>query len=220
MLCFNNLEAKQILMEYIPYILPHLSKRVGAAAFLYEVTRNNKLLVSNESMVSLIIEKSLQSCIDLDTNFAFEAMFAGENFLGDNLCSQNDYERSRILFALRGVILYNDRGHKENQELLMNRLQDMKYNKLIFRGNFDFKEKISNFNLKPEEAYVAHHFELFSLLVESGNLINIGKLENIHPYNICLGWLEKTNRWQIRRSIRAYINRLYYVNKDKDIFMF
>lgn len=24
LLCFNNLEAKQILMHYIPYILPHL----------------------------------------------------------------------------------------------------------------------------------------------------------------------------------------------------
>jgi hypothetical protein len=35
LLCFNNLEAKQILMPYIGYILPHLKEKVGAASFLY-----------------------------------------------------------------------------------------------------------------------------------------------------------------------------------------
>lgn len=35
LLCFNNLEAKQVLMKYIPYILPHLSQQVGADNFLY-----------------------------------------------------------------------------------------------------------------------------------------------------------------------------------------
>ena len=34
LLCFNFLEAKQILMEYIPDILPYLSRQVGAAAFI------------------------------------------------------------------------------------------------------------------------------------------------------------------------------------------
>lgn len=32
--------------------------------------------------------------------------------------------------------------------------------------------------------------------------------------------MKNTNRWQIRRAIRSYINRLYYVNKDRDIFLF
>ena len=69
----------------------------------------------------------------------------------------------------------------------MNRLQDVKYSKLIFQGTYDISAyKPGNFNLAPSEAYIAHHFELFSLLVESGNLINIGKLENIHPYHYCL----------------------------------
>ena len=81
--------------------------KVGAASFLYEVTRNNKLLVSNMEMVSLIVEKALESCVALDSSFVF-----ADNILGENLSSNNDYERSRILFALRGVILYNDRGHK------------------------------------------------------------------------------------------------------------
>ncbi len=32
--------------------------------------------------------------------------------------------------------------------------------------------------------------------------------------------MENTDRWEIRRALRGYINRLYYVNKDKDIFLF
>jgi hypothetical protein len=51
-------------------------------------------------------------------------------------------------------------------------------------------------------------------------MINIGKLENIHTYSMCLDYLKTTNRWQLRRTIRSYINRLYYVNKDRDIFLF
>lgn len=47
LLCFNNLEAKQVLMKYIPDILPHLSLKVGADNFLHEVCVNNKLLVNN-----------------------------------------------------------------------------------------------------------------------------------------------------------------------------
>ena len=35
LLCFNNMKAKHIFMEYIPYVIPHLKNRVGAASFLY-----------------------------------------------------------------------------------------------------------------------------------------------------------------------------------------
>jgi hypothetical protein len=34
--------------------------------------------------------------------------------LNDDL-NNNDYERSRILFALRGILLFNDQGYKRNQ---------------------------------------------------------------------------------------------------------
>ena len=61
---------------------------------------------------------------------------------------------------------------------------------------------------------------MFSSLVESGNFINIGKLQNIHSYPYCLECMKNTTRWQIRRALRSYVNRLYYVNMDKDIFLF
>jgi len=102
----------------------------------------------------------------------------------------------------------------------MNRFQDNRYKKLIFRGKVEFLNKRDNFALSYEESYISNFFELFSVIVESKNFINVGKLENIHPYPYCLESLKNTNRWQIRRAIRAYINRLYYVNKDRDIFLF
>ncbi len=56
--------------------------------------------------------------------------------------------------------------------------------------------------------------------MESKNFINIGKLENIHNYDYCLQLLKNNNAWQIRRTVRSYMNRLYYVNKDHDVFLF
>lgn len=47
LLCFNNLEAKQIMIQYIPDVLKHMDKKVGVSSFLYTVCRNNKLLVNN-----------------------------------------------------------------------------------------------------------------------------------------------------------------------------
>ena len=102
----------------------------------------------------------------------------------------------------------------------MNRFQDNKFKRLIYKNKVEFINKRDSFALTPHESYVACFFELFSVLVESKNFINVGKLTNIHPYTYCLDFLKNTNRWQIRRSIRAYINRLFYVNLDRDIFLF
>ena len=51
LLCFNNLEAKQCLMQYIPDILPHLRKNVWADSFIYEVCKNNQILINDEELV-------------------------------------------------------------------------------------------------------------------------------------------------------------------------
>ena len=47
LLCFNNLEAKQIMMNEIPSILNHIGKKVGAEHLLYIVALNNKLLIND-----------------------------------------------------------------------------------------------------------------------------------------------------------------------------
>lgn len=217
LLCFNNLESKQKLMEYVPFILPHLKRRVGAANFLYHVCLNNKMLISNTALVRQIIDGALEACIELD-----KEEFVTHYILKDDkeMLIHNNYEKSQIIYALRGILLLNDEGFRINQEILMNRFQDNRFKRLIFKGKVDFTSRRDNFALSPEESYIASFFELFSVVVESKNFINIGKLENIHPYTYCLDCLKSTNRWQIRRALRAYINRLYYVNKDRDIFLF
>lgn len=53
-------------MEYVIDCLPHLSKKVGAANFLYQVTLNNKNLIANTSLVSKIIDGALEACLELD----------------------------------------------------------------------------------------------------------------------------------------------------------
>ena len=66
LLCFNSLESKQKLMEYVPFILPHLKRRVGASNFLYQVCLNNKMLISNTALVRVIIDSALDACVKLD----------------------------------------------------------------------------------------------------------------------------------------------------------
>ena len=69
-----------------------------------------------------------------------------------------DYEKSGIFYALRGILLFHDKGHQRNQELLMNKLQDSKYRRLIFQSPLDYKGKLDNFDLTPDESFVAAHF--------------------------------------------------------------
>lgn len=119
-------------MKYIPDILPHLSLKVGADNFLYEVCVNNKLLVNNEGLVTQIIDGALDACIKLDANEFFSTLLAER--INKEVIRHVDYEKGKILHSLRGILLYNDEGHKHNQELLINRLQDNKYKRLIFKN--------------------------------------------------------------------------------------
>lgn len=58
----------------------------------------------------------------------------------------------------------------------MNKLQNSRFSKLIFQDTIHYKSTLNDFNLGPQETFIAYHFELFAALVESGNMINIGKL--------------------------------------------
>lgn len=53
-------------MDYVLDAIPHLSKKVGAANFLYQVTLNNKNLIANTGLVAKIIDGALQACLQLD----------------------------------------------------------------------------------------------------------------------------------------------------------
>ena len=111
LLCFNNMKAKHILMKYIPDILKHLNRKVGAANFLYEVCINNKLLVNNEELVNMILDKSLKACVSLEVYEQVSGVIS--TVLSQDLSINFDYEKCRILYSLRGVLLFDDEGHKK-----------------------------------------------------------------------------------------------------------
>jgi len=107
------MKAKHILMKYIPDVLKHLNKKVGAASFLYEVCINNKLLVNNQELVFTILDQSLNACTHLEVYEQIGGVIS--NVLSDDLSINLDYEKCRILYSLRGVLLFGDEGHKKNQ---------------------------------------------------------------------------------------------------------
>lgn len=82
------------------------------------------------------------------------------------------------------------------------------------------KSSIFDFDMSPTATYMSTMFQIFAVLVESKNLINIGKLSNIYTYSYLLNALRESSFWQMRWSIRSYINRLYYLVQDADVFIF
>lgn len=204
LLVFNNLENKQHLMQYIPLVLPHLRCRVGTPHFIYNICSNNKILVNDEQLVEKIVNGIIEGLKEFTVD---------------------DFERSNLLFTFRGLVMFNEKGHKKNQKLVVNMLQkhrDLKLieNRSLISMGIPKKSNVFDFDMLPRGTYMATMFELLSVLVENKNIINIGKLSNIHTYSYLLSTLREATHWQLRRSIRAYINRLYYVNKDEDVFLF
>lgn len=110
LLVFNNLENKQHLMQYIRLVLPHLQYRVGAAQFIYNICFNNKILVNSEDIVKEIVEAIITAC----GNFSID-----------------DYERSSLLFSLRGLVFFNEKGHERNQKLVLSLVQKNRDLRLI-----------------------------------------------------------------------------------------
>lgn len=163
LLCFNNMKAKHMLMKYIPDVIPHLNKRVGAASFLFEVCINNKILVNNEELVNIIIDGALNSCLELEKEELVHGIVS--NVINQDLRLNNNFEKSRILYSLRGVLIFNDEGHKRNQQLLLNKLSDNKFRRLVFKDSVNFMAKKEDFNLSHSETYATTHFELFSSMV-------------------------------------------------------
>ena len=98
-------------MQYVLDILPHLGKKVGAANFLYHVTLNNKNLIANTDLVGKIIDGALEACLELDK----EDPLYEENIDNKEFVAFINYEKSQIIFALRGILLLNNEGFRLNQ---------------------------------------------------------------------------------------------------------
>lgn len=63
--------------------------------------------------------------------------------------------------------------------------------------------------------YYVTMFNTFSSLIEGFNKVNIGKCKQVHSYRFLLDILCLTRKricYPLRRNVRAYINRLYYID--------
>lgn len=110
LLVFNNIENKQHMMQYIRLVLPHLEYRVGTPQFIYHVCYNNKLLINDEPFVREIVEAIIKACHKFPIN---------------------DYERSNLIFTFRAMAMFNEKGHKKNQKLILSLMQKNRDLKLI-----------------------------------------------------------------------------------------
>ncbi len=95
----------------------------------------------------MIIDASLEACMTLSHQDIVTTTFFGKDPGTENA---NYYEKSKILFSLRGILIFNEQGINKNQEKLMNKIQDNKYRMLIFTGPTPFVQKLDNLNLNPK----------------------------------------------------------------------
>ncbi len=70
------------------------------------------MLISNTALVRQIIDGALEACIELDREEMANAIMVRDE--RENLYHYS-YEKSQILFALRGILLLNDEGFRINQ---------------------------------------------------------------------------------------------------------
>jgi len=78
--------------------------------------------------------------------------------LEQDLRIYNNFEKSRILYSLRSLLIFNDEGHKRNQQLLLNRLSDNKFKRLRLQGELPYRSKREDFTLNDIETYATTHY--------------------------------------------------------------
>lgn len=71
------------------------------------------------------------------------------NSLKQDHVLSNGFEKSRIMYSLRSLLLFNDEGHKKNQQMLLNKLSDNRFRTLTYAGRTVFTSKREDFNLSP-----------------------------------------------------------------------
>jgi hypothetical protein len=72
-------------------------------------------------------------------------------------------------------------------------------------------------DLPPQLMYYITMFNIFSSLIEGENRVNIGKCKQVHSYKFLLDLLRIPRAkvcYPLRRNVRAYMNRLYYIDDD------
>lgn len=77
----------------------------------------------------------MKACCDLENEDLSLGIIA---LTYQDLGINNDYEKSRILYSLRGVLIFADEGHKRNQAMLMDLLQNNTFRRLVYTGTLNY----------------------------------------------------------------------------------
>lgn len=59
-----------------------------------------------------------------------------------------------------------------------------------------------------------------AVMIQGKNIVNIGKLAKRHPFQMLVEYIEISGKcWPLRRNIRAYLNKLYYINDGLECYL-
>ncbi len=206
----NNLANKKEIMMYRHYFLDHAEYNCGAIELLRDIYFNNKNLLHAEPEIEQVTAQLVKLVKD-------EAGIS--------------YYKSKLLDFFRCFVFYNEKAILYNATLILSKLQDPNPAQIHYKFTVrEIEVEVDLFEQSYEQAlrgegtsvamseklvYFSTVFNLFSNLIEDLNIVNIGKCMQVHDYSALIETIRTTrNCWPLKRSLRAYINRLYYFSSN------
>ncbi|CAD8049274.1 unnamed protein product [Paramecium sonneborni] len=231
--------------QLIQSLEQHLKFNIGTIDFLKALYADNKALLYSEREMTFILQSVVPVCNDLSINNYFKSKTL--DFIKALLLSNSNYitsNQTQILQKLQEkqfnkiILLFNIYSEQtpispeENSFSDITSSQDGQTDSETVITEELFKKWIEDYQkgyenigygfhelyISPELTYLYSFFAVFSQLVEEKHQINIKKCLKIHKFHDLVVLLyQAQDCWPLKRHLRAYINRLYYI-KASDNF--
>jgi hypothetical protein len=73
-------------------------------------------------------------------------------------------------------------------------------------------EKETTCKMEPDLLYLTTYFQILVSLIDNSNKVNMGKLIKRFPFKDLVDFIKECKMcWPLKRNIRAFLNRLYYL---------
>ncbi len=205
LIVWNNHENKKEFSHCLGQLESHVQVNLGYADFLREMYDNNKAMLYNEG------ELQYHACL-------LRGVI--------NRLPASHFYKSKLLDTFRAMIFFNEKALRVNQILILKTFQDDEYSNILIKPSFedlegliagfeqDYEQALTSFELpvSPALTYAYTFFNIFAVLVEDRNLVNIGKCKKMHTLEYLVGLCARAGRcWPLKRNLRCYMNRMYYV---------
>lgn len=74
--------------------------------------------------------------------------------------------------------------------------------------------------MQPKLLYLTTYFQILQSLIDDSNSVNMGKLQKRFPFETLVEYIKECqNCWPLKRNIRAFLNRLYYLQPEIETYM-